>query len=92
MNLNLGGKQEILKETVFPPETKNLELIRTKQEMFITGPNGKRTAKGIKQVLLERGCLPDIQLKAKCIKPRCLEIISYPPLVDTKPCCLARIL
>ena len=60
MNLNLGGKQEILKETVFPPETKNLELIRTKQEMFITGPNGKRTAKGIKQVLLKRGCLPDI--------------------------------
>ena len=48
MNLNPGSKQEIRKETIFPPETKNPELIRTKQEMFITGPNRKRTAKGIK--------------------------------------------
>ena len=53
MNLNPGGKQEILKETVFPPKTKNLELIRTKQEMFTTRLNRKRIAKGIKQVLLK---------------------------------------
>ena len=88
MNLNLGSKQEIPKETIFSSKTKNLELIRTKQEMFITRPNRKRTVKGIKQVLLEWGYLSDIQLKAKYMKLRYLEIIVDPTLVDTKPCCL----
>jgi hypothetical protein len=91
MNLTDRGKQPIQKDTIYPPECIYPELRGTKQELSYVTAQGEIVAKGLKEVLQERGCLVD-NIKAKC-KTRCLDLILYlVPASDKPPCCLARIL
>jgi hypothetical protein len=91
MNLSNGGKQPIQKNTIYPLECIYPELQGTKQELSYVTAQGERVAKGLKEVLQERGCLVD-NIRAKC-KTRCLGPILYPVLTSDKPsCCLAHIL
>jgi hypothetical protein len=56
INLGPGRAQKILKDIIFPLETSNPELISTKQVMWQLNKDRAKEAKGIKQVLIERGC------------------------------------
>jgi hypothetical protein len=94
INLGPGGAQKILKDTIFPPETSNPERIGTEQVMWQLNKDRAKEAKGIKQVLIKRGCfIPGLRVKCKDKDNICTDIPLYlAPPTDNTPCCLARIL
>ena len=103
MNLTCGGAKAPQNATIFPPFCGSIAG-QAQQLSYFESPTGKLRPKGIKLILEERRCYPDLSIpifegkapKAKC-QPRCPDPVADPLFVmdfdlDTKPCCLARIL
>jgi hypothetical protein len=79
------------RDTYFPPECTIPGLQGTIQVFWQLNPNGEREPKGVKQILIERGCnIPG--LRFKCPKgAKCTALLEYPPTIE-QMCCLACIL
>ena len=64
MNLKFGGKQPLMRDGWYEVDT-DLGVVRVPQRMWFQDSDGKVTAKGIKQVLMERGIWRE-GLKLEC--------------------------